>query len=146
GEISPLANVVINGQNLGTLATATGDIVAGCTTNNLPPMGSGAWKVASSLGNGMPGSATACPPALGNTSILLPAGMNILGGSAGADPIRAGNFRGWTHLTPELATNWGIGFDYAPSNNFLRGLDLQATYYIVKINSRIGNFGNPTSS
>src|SRR5262249_16223100 len=109
---------------------------------SLPLNGSGAWRVMSSYGNGMPGSATACPAA----SLLTPAGLSTLGSSAASDPIRAGGFRGWTHLIPELATNWGIGFDYAPSNNFLRGFDIQATYYIVKINGRIANFGNPTSS
>ena len=143
GEISPLANVVIAGQNLGNLAQTQVAIEAGCTPGvNLPPMGSGAWKLMSSYGNGMPGSATVCPAAV---AVAQP-GLSTLGSSAASDPIRAGGFHGWTHLVPELATNWGIGFDYAPTSNFLRGLDIQATYYIVKINGRIANFGNPTSS
>jgi len=146
GEISPLANVAIAGWNLGNLALQTTSISAGCSPGvNLPPVGSGAWKVASSLGNGMPGSATACPAA-SVTSILSPAGISMNGGSAGSDPIRAGGFHGWSGLVPELATNWGIGVDYAPSGAFLRGLDLQATYYIIKINGRLANFGNPTST
>jgi len=49
-------------------------------------------------------------------------------------------------LVPELSTNWGIGFDYAPSGNFLRGLDIQATYYIIKINGLLTGFGNPTTT
>ena len=68
------------------------------------------------------------------------------GGSGGATAIRAGGFHGWTQLTPELATNWGIGFDLAPTVPFLRGLDLQATYYIIKIGSRLVSFGTPTPS
>ena len=136
GEISPLANVVVAGQNLGNLALTAGDIDANCTPGvNLPPAGSGAYKVMSAYG-------TVCPA----LNLLRPAGISTLGSSAASAPIRAGGFRGWTQLTPELATNWGIGFDYAPQGNFLRGLDIQATYYIVKVNARIANFGNPTSS
>ncbi len=136
GEISPLANVAIAGQNLGTLALTTATISAGCTPGiNLPPQGSGAYKVMSSYG-------TVCPA----TSLLTPAGISMLGGSRGADPIRAGGFHGFTNLTPELSTNWGIGFDYAPQGNFLRGLDIAATYYIVKITNLLTGFGNPTTT
>ena len=45
-------------------------------------------------------------------------------------------------LDPEKAVNWSIGFDYTPTG-FLTGLNLQATYYIVKINGILRNFGNP---
>ena len=38
-----------------------------------------------------------------------------------------------TGLSPELATNWGIGFDYTPTGNFLTGLNIQATYYVIKM-------------
>src|SRR5215207_8421317 len=41
GEISPLANVAIAGQNLGALAQQPGDIGAGCGDDgSLPPVGS----------------------------------------------------------------------------------------------------------
>ena len=49
-------------------------------------------------------------------------------------------------LDPENSTNWAIGFDYTPTGNFLTGLNLQATYYIVKINGILRNFGNPTAA
>ena len=49
-------------------------------------------------------------------------------------------------MQPELATNWGIGFDYTPSANFLTGLNLQATYYQIKLNGQLRNFGQPNSS
>src|SRR4030095_5693980 len=49
-------------------------------------------------------------------------------------------------LRPELSTNWAIGFDFTPTGNFLTGLNIQATYYIVKINGVLVNFGNPTST
>jgi len=143
GEISPLANVAINAQNLGALGATTALIDTGCPVNGgaLPPQDSGAWKVQSSAGNGMPRSASVCASTL-NT----PGGISFLGGSGGAAPIRAGGFHGWSHLTPELSTNWGIGFDYAPQGNFLRGLDIQATYYIVKLTNVLRGFGNPTTN
>ena len=62
GEISPLANVAIAGQNLGALAQQPGTIVGGCQAGvDLPPEGSGAWKLLSSFGDGTPGSASVCP-------------------------------------------------------------------------------------
>ena len=154
GEISPLANVAIAGQNLGALAQQPGTIDAGCVAgSSLPPVGSGAWKVLSSFGDGTPGSATACPAnnvVLPNGHVLAqplqPQGISFLGGSAGAEPIRRGGFHGWNGLTPELATNWGLGIDYTPSNNILTGLNLQVTYYVIKINNLLTGFGNPTSN
>ena len=154
GELSPLSNVAIAGQNLEGFAAAPGVITAGCTSG-LPPEGSGAWKLMSSFGDGTPGSASACP----SGSVTLPngyvvanpqrlAGISMNGGSGGAAAIReGGGWDGsWQGLTPELATNWGIGFDYTPSGNFLTGLNLQATYYIIKLNGVLRGFGNPTTN
>jgi iron complex outermembrane receptor protein len=155
GELSPLSNAAIAGQNMDpAFAAQPGTIVAGCGPNGeLPPEGSGAWKVMSSFGDGTPGSATSCPSGsvtLPNGFVLdtptEPVGISFLGGSGGAAIIRRGDFKGFTGLTPELATNWGIGFDYTPSNNFLTGLNLQATYYVIKINNLLTGFGNPTSN
>jgi iron complex outermembrane receptor protein len=148
GELSPLSNVAIAGWNLGGFAPATAPINTGCPVSggSLPPVGSGAWKLQSSLGaggDGSPGSATAC-----NAAFNLPAGISMNGGSGGAAAIREGG--GWdgsfSGLTPELATNWGIGFDYTPSGNFLTGLNIQATYYVIKINRVLRGFGNPTTN
>jgi outer membrane receptor protein involved in Fe transport len=155
GEISPLANVAITGRNMAAIGLATDNqAIGGCAGGVLPPEGSGAWKVISSYGDGTLGSNSACPAA--GASITLPNGFTMpdarnpygitfLGGSAGAAIIRAGGLKGWSGLTPELATNWGIGFDYTPSANFLTGLNIQATYYIIKINSVLIGFGNPNS-
>ena len=43
-------------------------------------------------------------------------------------------------LDPEKSVNWSIGFDYTPTGNFLTGLNIQATYYIVKINGVLRAF------
>ena len=134
GEVSPL-NVTISGHNLGQFAAQPSEITTGCTVGaNLPPVGSGAWKVQSSAGNGTPGSAIACMAPL-----FQPAGISVSGSSGGAEAIRAGGFHGWTGLKPEQATNWGIGFDYAPAGNWLSGLNLQATYYVTKISGVLRN-------
>jgi iron complex outermembrane receptor protein len=143
GELSPLANVAIAGQNLGNFAAQTANILTNCTAGaTLPPVGSGAWKVQSSAGNGQPGSATACV-----ASLALPGGISMNGGSGGSDPIRAGGGwdGSWSGLTPELATNYGIGFDFTPTN-FLTGLNLQATYYVIKITRVLRGFGNPVTA
>jgi hypothetical protein len=160
GELSPLANVAIAGQNLQGLAQAPGDIEAGCVAGGpLPPEGSGAWKLMSSLGvggNGTVDSATACPTG----SITLPNGYTIVNplklpgishnGGSGAveDSIRAGGgaFGDWNGLRPETATNWGIGFDFTPTTNFLTGLNIQATYYVIKMSSVLQGFGNPSTN
>src|SRR5205085_8883456 len=43
-------------------------------------------------------------------------------------------------LAPEKSTNYNIGFELAPQFDFLRGLDLQATLYSVKINGTLVGF------
>jgi iron complex outermembrane receptor protein len=152
GELSLLSNTGISGLNLGPNALT---VTAGCTVGeSLPPEGSGAWKVMSSIGpggDGTPGSASVCPSGaitLPNGYILgnpleppgIGAGTIGGGGSGGSAVIRAAGLKGWTGLKPELATNWSIGFEYGPSNNFLSGLNLQATYYVIKISGVLTNF------
>ena len=96
----------------------------------------------SSAGNGMPGSADS----LRRVASFAPRhfrGQRF----GGQEAVRAGGFRGWTGLKPELATNWNIGFDYAPSHNLLSGLNLQANYFIVKISGVLrGTLAPNTSS
>ncbi len=136
GDLSSYAAGVA-GHNVGALSATANNVLATCTAGtDLPPAGSGAWKVQSSAGDGTPGSATTC-----SASLIQAPGISVNGGSDGAAPVRMGGFNGWTGLEPEQATNWGIGFDYTPSGNFLRGLNIQATYYIIKITNRIAGFG-----
>jgi outer membrane receptor protein involved in Fe transport len=175
GETSPIANVAIVGWNLGSLASNTSPIAACSSGGALPDPTSGAGKLqqaAFAFNNAMAASgaagytaATGCVDSLaipnptgtytdaaGNTftqfaslsNFSKPGGVSMNGGSAGSLPIRQQTLNGLV-LKPEQATNWGIGFDYAPSN-FLRGLDIQATYYIIKINGVLRNFGNPNDS
>jgi hypothetical protein len=48
---------------------------------------------------------------------------------------------GGTALAPETSNNYSIGFELAPQYDFLRGLDLQATWYSVKISNPLGGAG-----
>jgi iron complex outermembrane receptor protein len=52
---------------------------------------------------------------------------------------------GGINLAPEKSTNWSFGGEFAPQT-FLRGLDLQATWYSVKINGTLLGFNNPTGT
>jgi iron complex outermembrane receptor protein len=47
---------------------------------------------------------------------------------------------GGVSLAPEKSNNYSIGFELAPQLDFLRGLDLQATWYSVKINGTLLGF------
>ncbi len=47
---------------------------------------------------------------------------------------------GGTGLAPEKAINYSAGIEFAPTISFLRGLDIQATYYSIKINGVINPF------
>ena len=76
-----------------------------------------------------------------------PVGLTLLGSAGSAN---AAGFRQYINtsgqaLHPEQATNWGIGADYSPTN-FLKGLDIQATWYSVKINGNLQGFANPNSN
>jgi TonB dependent receptor len=191
GEISPVANVAIQGWQVGTLASNTSSLNA-CTLNGaLPDAASGAGKLQHAAFNfnnamaaaGIPGystrtAATGCIGSLnipdpgtaspyvnsagaaftafadpgitaapdGGTiaNLAAPGGLSTLGGIPGAFPIRQFTGMGLS-LRPENAVNWGIGFDWSPSN-FLRGLNIQATYYIIKITGVIRGFGNPVDT
>ncbi len=48
-------------------------------------------------------------------------------------------------LRPETATNYNLTAEFAPTE-FLKGLDVQATWYQVKINNALTQFGNPNNS
>jgi hypothetical protein len=76
-----------------------------------------------------------------------PIGMAILGagGTAIADGMRTYTNTAQNVLRPETAINWGLTAELAPTA-YLRGLDVQATWFQVKINGALQNFGNPNSS
>ncbi|HYK78447.1 MAG TPA: TonB-dependent receptor plug domain-containing protein [Micropepsaceae bacterium] len=76
-----------------------------------------------------------------------PVGLALLGASGTA--INSG-FRQYIHtygqkLSPETSMNWGFGGEFAPTA-FLKGLDLQMTWYQVKINGALRGFPNPNTT
>ncbi len=97
-----------------------------------PPTGSGADKFFQ--------AGFGCDAALG--------GISLNGGGKVAVDTGMRDYTNFEQqvLDPEKSVNWSVGFDYTPSGNFLTGLNLQATYYIVKINGILRNFGNPGTS
>jgi iron complex outermembrane receptor protein len=135
GEFSPVSNVAWQGWNFGQLYpqnTVALNIV--CSGGAPPEAGSVGAKLYS------PGAGQGCGSALG--------GLSYNGG--GKVPVDSG-LRDYFNteqqvLDPEKAVNWAIGFDYTPAGNFLTGLNIQATYYIIKINGVLRAFSNPTNS
>ncbi len=102
------------------------------------------------------------PPAGSTAAILATAGAACssqpVGLSFGGAPHKEIRFftnpitglpdsrEGGVTLPPEKSINYALGFELAPQLDFLRGLDLQATWYSVKINGTLTNFNNPTAS
>jgi iron complex outermembrane recepter protein len=56
-----------------------------------------------------------------------------------------GSREGGTALAPEKATDYSVGFEIAPTLAFLRGLDIGATYYSIKLNGVLNPFNQLTS-
>src|SRR5262249_2186244 len=75
----------------------------------------------------------------------LPGGFFTLGGSKLSEPLRQLVNPSTTLDHPATATHWAISFAYTPTN-FLRGPDVQAPYWIIKINGVLRGFTNPTDS
>jgi hypothetical protein len=80
-------------------------------------------------------------------ALALPTGIGTF--STGGVAIRDG-FRQYVNtaeavLRPETAVNYDITAEFAPTD-FLKGLDIQATWYQVKISNALTQFGNPSNS
>jgi len=132
GEFSPISNVGWNGWGLPAGVFSNNATISVTCVNGVAPANSGAAKLQGA----------------GFTCGSQPAGLSLNGG--GKASVDA-HFRAYFNqdqavLEPERSTNWAIGFDFAPTFPILRGFDVQATYYIVKINSILRNFGNPTTN
>ncbi len=135
GEFSPVSNVAWQGWNFGQAYPQNTVPLNIVCANGAPPE---AGSLGAKLYN--PSAGLGCGAALG--------GLSYNGG--GKVPVDSG-LRDYFNieqqvLDPEKAVNWAIGFDYTPSGNFLTGLNIQATYYIVKINGVLRAFSNPTNS
>jgi iron complex outermembrane receptor protein len=135
GEVSPIANTAITAWDIPTAVfqSTNASIDISCT-GGVPVAGSGAAK--------MFNAGFAC----GSHATGM-GGISMNGGA------RASQDAGWRTffnqegqvLHPENATNWSIGVEFAPTT-FLSGLDIQATWYQIKINGVLRGFGNPTTT
>jgi len=133
GENSNLVNAAWNGFGLPPAIFSNNNTINIPCVNGQATPGSGAEKLKK--------AGFAC----GST----PAGMSFNGGAKGP------NVSGWRNfvntegqeLNPEQSLNWAFGFDYSPATYlpFLKGLDIQATWYSIKITSVLVGFGNPTT-
>ena len=133
GEVSALANNNIQGWNMPAIVAQTSNINVNCDAD----AGSGAYK----LLHPTVGPAAAC----GNGATF--AGLSFLGAST---PVQRAGWREFVNqegqqLHPEQSMNWGFGGEFAPTT-FLQGLDIQATWYSIKITGLLQSFGNPTSN
>ncbi|MDE2477140.1 MAG: TonB-dependent receptor plug domain-containing protein [Alphaproteobacteria bacterium] len=106
---------------------------------NFPTSGTGA-NIQCINGAATAGSTAAALVAAGVPCGSAPGGFSYGGGPEPALRIFT-NAQGQTvtrenglALAPEKATNYSVGFELAPTIDFLRGLDLQATWYSVKVN------------
>jgi iron complex outermembrane receptor protein len=101
-----------------------------------------------------PGATTPAPGSLGaqlnptcSAALNFPGGIEISGGSLGAQVLRANGDGIPLNLGPEKATNISLGIDLLP--NFLPGLEFRATYWNVYVNDFITGTsvnGNPLAA
>jgi hypothetical protein len=134
GEYSPIVSASV--QDYGLPGSGFGQIAVQCI-NGAPPAGTtSAKEFAAGFGcNSQPGGLSYGGAPHTVTRIYTNATTGLLTSREGG-----------TNLPPESSTNYSIGFELAPQIQFLRGLDLQATWYSVKINGTLLGFNNPNSS
>ena len=130
GEASIVASTAIGAFNLPASLANAGDAVSISCVNGAPPAGSGAAKLFNASAPGF-----ACNSAQGALS---------LGGAPHVE-LRPEGLNGGGKLIPEQSTNWAAGLEFAPQR-FLRGLDLSATWYDIKINNVLLAFNIVTSN
>jgi hypothetical protein len=134
--------------NAGEYSTIFSDANADFNFNSQP----GPIHVTCSGGAPAAGSAGAGLFAAGFACNSLPGGLTWAGGPhpelrSFTDPSGQVQQReGGIALAPEKANNYSIGFELAPQFALLRGLDVQATWYSVKINGTLLGNNNTSDS
>ncbi len=127
-------------------SSAIGDFGLPGSASPIPvSCGASGTPAAGSLAATLFASGFACGSAPGGLSFAgapHPLLRNYVDASTGLPTTREGGI----NLKPESSTNYSIGFELAPQISFLRGIDLQATWYSVKINGTLLGFNNPAGS
>ena len=134
GEYSVVASDAV--QDYGLPGSGFGTISVQCS-GGAPPAGSTAAKLFAA-GFGCNSTPVGMSWGGGPQTTL----RNYVDASTGLPTSREGG----VNLKPENSINYSLGFEIAPQLMFLRGLDLQATWYSVKINGTLLGFNNPNSS
>lgn len=111
-------------QPLNAAAGASNTIPVCNTGETSPPAGSGAEALVRLLSPANP----TCAGFSAATGSLFPGGITLRGG-AGLGSLA----RGGLSLTPEKAKNYSLGFQYQPTAGFLTGLDVELTYFNLKV-------------
>jgi outer membrane receptor protein involved in Fe transport len=118
-ETSPTAGFRMQGFQMPQVFTNTATVSIVCDPGGHPAPGSAAEKLFNA----------------GYGCNSGPSGVSLGGGSFAAVQSGLRDFvnTNQRQLEPETAVNYSIGVEFAPQN-FLRGLDVQATWYQLKIN------------
>jgi len=90
----------------------------------------------------VPGSVAAIIDPNCTAALQFLGGIRLGNGAGIASAVRPAGFV----LGPEKAQNLSAGFDFSPDDRFLKGLDLQATYYFVLIRSKLQGCSVGTTS
>lgn len=147
GEQSAILGDIISGENISrAVYPASRSLSLNCNPdpNSLagrllnPGAGFTGWKGV--VGNG--GTAgTTCG------SLAEPTGLGMFStaGVAINDGLRKYVNTAQATLRPETAVNYDFTAEFAPTT-FLKGLDLQASWYQLKISNALTQFGNPSTS
>jgi iron complex outermembrane receptor protein len=86
----------------------------------------------------VPGSIAALIDPNCSAGLQFLGGLSLLNAAATAAPVRPAGFA----LKPERAQNLSGGFEFAPTEGPLKGLDVQGTYWFIKIRDKLqGYFG-----
>jgi iron complex outermembrane receptor protein len=141
GEYSVVASDAAADFNLpSALTSSTAVIAMTCGANTVGSAAAAllAAGIVDALGKTGCGSAPAGVSWSGGPQTVL---RTFINASTGLPDSREGGI----NLAPEKSTNWSFGAEFAPQT-FLRGLDIQATWYSVKINGTLLGFNNPTAT
>jgi outer membrane receptor protein involved in Fe transport len=111
------------------------NLALSCTGGKPTPGGAGALLFAAGFGCG------SLPGGIGWAGGAHPALRSYVDATTNQITSREGGL----NLAPETSVNYSVGFEIAPQFTFLRGLDLQATWYSVKVNGTLLGFTNTTA-
>jgi iron complex outermembrane receptor protein len=136
GEYSTTASA--NFQDFGLPTSGAFGVINIQCSGGVPPAGS----VAASLFNaGFNCTNNSTPPGIGFGGAPHKEVRLYTDPNTGLPASREGGLS----LPPERSTNYSLGAELAPQIMGLRGLDVVATWYSIKINGTLTNFNNPTT-